>query len=125
MYLHRTIMHKLLMAILLLGSINQVILAAGGWTPVSQAQSERDAIMSRFSRCAITIYKNRNNWQEWAGQAQVLFRMKRKDSTTKSLICSNASEHQLLIKSCKSFAQAVYYPKVISTKHNLVRRSSN
>ena len=48
MYLHRTIMHKLLMAILLLGSINQVILAAGGWTPVSQAQSERDAIMSRF-----------------------------------------------------------------------------
>lgn len=40
-------MHKLLMAILLLGSTNQIMLAAG-WTPVSQAQAERDAIMSKF-----------------------------------------------------------------------------
>ena len=35
------------MAILLLGSTNQIILAAG-WTPVSHAQAERDAIMSKF-----------------------------------------------------------------------------
>ena len=50
-------MHKLLMAILLLGSTNQVMFAAG-WTPVSYAQAERDAIMSKFKKLQSTICNN-------------------------------------------------------------------
>lgn len=42
-------MKKLLMAILILGSANQM-LSAGGWTPVSQAQAERDSIMYKIKQ---------------------------------------------------------------------------
>lgn len=42
-------MKKLLMAILIIGSTNQM-LPAGGWTPVSQAQAERDSIIYKIKQ---------------------------------------------------------------------------
>lgn len=50
MFKEVSFMKKLLLAtVLLFGSAHQ-ILATGGWTPVSQAQAERDLIMNKIKQ---------------------------------------------------------------------------
>lgn len=66
-------MHKLLIAILLLGSVNQV-LPASGWTPVSPAQTERDAIMGKIKQIRAYYQSEKNKLAAMGGAGSSAYR---------------------------------------------------